>query len=246
MKNRIIIGFTNFWNNKKNKIIIIAIAIVLLILVLLLVFSKKFKDNRFALNSIYDVYPEEVRELYANIVSVSCNGDLRLDVKLNDKKTDIHDMNKNNLLDYLFSYLDKNNMLTDTIDGMLINNTGKKLFYGNINLLNSIKNYQYGDYIYDSDGNVVTRKKNTCVSTYNHVSHLYGYSWNESELSIDINVAYLKDGLLYNYSDKLLGDYNGDLAKLNDLMTNTSYYRFNYVRDGKKFKLNSVEWKSRS
>ena len=56
----------------------------------------------------------------------------------------------------------------------------------------------------------------------------------------------MKDGILYNYNNKKLGEYDGDVSKLSKLTEDTSYYRVNYVKDNDKFKLVSVEWKNRS
>ena len=63
---------------------------------------------------------------------------------------------------------------------------------------------------------------------------------------MDVNVAYLKDGILYNYDNQNLGEYDGDATKLAELTENTSYFRFNYGKDGDTFKLLSIEWKHRT
>jgi hypothetical protein len=77
------------------------------------------------------------------------------------------------------------------------------------------------------------------------VLHLYGYSGTK-ELSIDVNVAYLKDGVLYDYNDKMLGEYDGDVTKLPKLTSDVSYYRLNYVNKNGNLKLTSIEWKNKS
>ena len=230
---------------KKYKTIAIIVAVVILIVIIILVFFKK-EDERFALNEIYDVYPEEVRTLYTNIVDSSCQGDLHLDIKLDAEETKINSLKTENLLDYLFSNIDKNEGLTDSIDKELISKKEKELFTSSPDLISKINNYQHGNYIYSVSGDKITRKKKACETDIKYVSFLYGYSWNKNELSMDVNISYQKDNMLYDLAGKELGAYNGDVTKLFELTKATTYYRFNYIKDGSNFKLDSVIWMSRS
>lgn len=242
---KIITFIANFWRkNIVNKIIMIAVLVIIIVLILLCVFRKEVE--KFALNEFYDVYPEEVRKLYTNIVEVSCTGDLHLDIKVDDKATPVDKLNKNTLLDYLFNNIDKNGGLTDKIDVGFIKRRQKELFNLSSDLTEAIKDYQHGDYVYNVNGNSVTRKKSECKSDIKYVTFLYGYSWNKDLLSMDVNISYQKGDMLYDLNDKELGNYDGDVSKLFNLTKTTSYYRFNYVKRGNDFELDSVSWLNRS
>ena len=231
---------------KNIKIISIIITVIIVVsLILLIVFKRR--AEKFALNEIYDVYPEEVRALYANMVSVSCGGDWHLDINTDGGVRSITNLDKKNLVDYLFSYLDKQGALEDTINMNVFEAAQKTLLDGDISLEDVINKYQYGDYQYTVvKRNIVRTKKGECKNDPKMVLHLYGYFWKDNKLSMDVNTAYLKDGVLYNYKDQKLGEYDGDVSKLQSLTENTSYYRFNFIKDGGKYKLTSVEWKNRT
>ena len=243
--NKMINIFREIFSKRKNIVIAIVCFIVLLAVVLILKFGK-FGNGGFVLDQIYDVYPKDVRDLYSNVVEVSCYGDLHFDIELDGGEKKINDINKNNLIDYLFSNLSKNDLLTDNIEEELFNKTEKKLFLDSKNLINEIKDYNYNGYIYNYDKGMITRKKSECNSDIKNILHLYGYSHNKKELSIDINVAYLKDGKLFDLNNHELGEYDGDKSKLFELTQSTSYYRLNYVKRNGIFKLSSIEWKSRT
>ena len=237
--------FPKLWNkDKKNKIILLVGVLLLIIVVLLIAFRKKLP--RFALNEFYDVYPEEVRALYSNLVEVSCEGDLHLDIKIDEKATSVEKLSKETLLDYVFSNIDKNEGLSDEISKNVINARVKNLFSSNVDLDSAIKNYQHGEYVYNLEGNMVKREKKECASDIKYVTFLYGYSWNKSVLSMDVNISYQKGDTLYDLNDKELGKYDGDVSKLFNLTKEVSYYRFNYIKSGSYYKLDSVEWLNRS
>ena len=234
----------NFLSSKINLIISIIVLVIIIGLILFFMLGKK--DERFALNELYDYFPEDVRKLYSNLVSVGCNGDLHFNIEVGKGKVDIEKLDRRNLLDYMFSYLDKNDFLNDKIDDSVFKNAERDLFDGNLDLLDDIKDYNYGEYTYNLSMGKVTRKKNQCeVMEKQPVLHLYGYSGTK-ELSIDVNVAYLKDGILYDYNDQKLGEYDGDVTKLPKLTSDVSYYRLNYVNKNGKLKLTSIEWKNKS
>ena len=232
--------------NKKIYLYIGGIVLLIIVIVIILFLIPRNNDNTLALDKIYDVYPEEVRELYHNMVSIDCRGDISFNIEIDKEPTEISKLDKSILLDYLFSYMDKNELLNDNVEISDIKKIEEKLFYDNLNLTNYIKSYDYNGYSYDIKNNKLTKKKTACNSNIKNVLFLYGYFWNDNQLSIDINVAYLKDGILYDHKDEVLGEYDGsDLTKLSELTSETSYYRVNYVKDNKQFKLYSVEWKNR-
>ena len=225
-------GIKRFLSNKTNRIT----AIIL----------QGRSKERFVLDHIYDVYPEEVRKLYSNFVDASCNGDLHFDITIDAGEVKLDKLDKNNLLDYLFSNLDKEGVLKDGIEPNEIKSAEKKLFADYLNLNKDLDSFNYKESTYKLTDGKYKKTKNECTSDTKNILHLYGYFWNKDVLSIDINVAYLKDGKLYNYDNEELGDYDGDTTKLSNLTEHTSYYRVNYTKDGGILKLSSVEWKHRS
>lgn len=236
-----------FFSNKWNIIaLMVIIVIILIILFSVLFLGRDNGKNKFALSAIYDVYPEDVKNLYSNVVSVNCSGDLLLDIDLGVGKVSVDKLSNSNKLDYLFSYLAKQDKLSDKFDVNVVKEASKNLFSKEIDLVDAINNYQNVDYTYSIKGNQVVREQKKCtVSKIKYVSHLYGFSNNEKILSVDINIGYTKDGVLYDMADKELGKYNGEVEKLEDLFGPNSYYRFNYIKDGDIFKLDSVEWNNR-
>ena len=228
---------------KRNITIIIIICVILS---LILVILKTTRDNRFALDRIYDVLPDEVKNLYINMVNVSCNGDIHFDVKIDEGPLDINNMNKQDLLNYLFSYLDKKELLDDKLTTEIINKTEEDLFINKLDLINDIKDYQYNNYIYNINNNKIVRKYSKCIpNDKQYVAHAFGYFHDEKNISIDMNVAYVKDDNLYDYNDKLLGKYTGIKSELSKLTESTSYYRVSYTKDNGRYKLTSIEWLNR-
>lgn len=236
----------DFFKEKKNVITLVVVIVLILVVVLVAVLTTREEKVRFTLNSIYDVYPEEVRELYTNMVSVSCIGDLYLDLEVDKEATNVENMEATNLLDYLFSYLDKEEKLKNNMDAKVVSDASYLLFYGDLNLTSKVVNYPYGEYVYTLKDGVITREKKECISNVQYVSQLYGYSYNENLLSVDVNMGYLKDGYLYDFEDKSLGAYDGKVEKLAELYAGNSFYRYNFVKDGSDYKLTSVEWLNKS
>ena len=99
--NKIVDKVKHFFSDRKNVITVaVVLGVIVLVVIIALIFGRN-RNNKFALNEIYDVYPEEVRNLYANIVSVSCYGDLYFDVMLDADATKVSELSKNNLMDYM-------------------------------------------------------------------------------------------------------------------------------------------------
>ena len=235
--------------SKKSNIVVALITVIALIaiIVCIVIFASKKIKEKFALNEIYKVYPDEVKALYSNVVDVSCNGDLHFDIKVDAGEVKLENMNRDDLLTYIFSYMDKNDLLTDKIDNKTFNDTEAKLFDKKLNLINDVNSYPYKEYVYSHDNDKITRKKGECKTTTKNISHLHGYFWDKNLLSVDIDVAYLKEGNLYTFDDKKLGEYNGkDASKLSNLMQEASYYRINFTKDDNNYKLVSIEWKRKS
>ena len=60
--------------------IIFGISIFIFILALIIHFENKHRE--YILDSIYDVYPSEVKEIYRYLVGAGCNGDIYFKVEL--------------------------------------------------------------------------------------------------------------------------------------------------------------------
>lgn len=233
-----------FFSNKQNKVTVIVVVIVVILVVLVALLFKREKE-KFVLNEIYDVYPEEVRELYSNMVSISCNGDLYIDVKLDSGVLKVENIDRNKLMNYMFSYLDKNNLLEDEMNVKIIQNTANDLFASKINFDDLVNNFSYDGYIYTVSNNIIKRKSSECVEEKEYVSNLFGYSYNSNELSIDVEIGYMEDGNLFDLTGKKLGEYDGDVSKLRELFKTSPHYRYNFVLNNKTYKLTSIELKSR-
>lgn len=233
--------------SKKSNIVSFVVVVSIIVILFIVILLTKNKDDKFALNPMYDVYPEQVRELYANMVEVSCYGDLYFDIELDKGEINVSDISKNNLIDYMLSHLDKDDKLVKEFKPIILKNTAKRLFYGEIDLLGQFNSYGYGGYAYTIDGDLVTRKEQECVADKKYITHLYGYSESDDrlKLSIDVNIGYLIDDILYDLNDKKLGKYDGDMKKLRDLFNTSPYYRLNYVNNEDALKLYSVELNSK-
>lgn len=244
---------TIFFKKKSNIAVVLIISIaILILLVYLIFFINNENKKKFALSSIYDVYPEEVRELYANLVSVSCKGDLYLPIELDEETaTLVVDLNKTTLLDYVFSYLDKNDLLDEgKIKKNVFNATINKLIADNLeyDLIDYVDEYVYGNYIYtyDEDEKIIKRESSEeCVGDKDYFSQLYGYSYTKKTLSMDINIGYIDDGDLYNLKGEKLGEFK-NVFNAQKLFKTNSYYRYNYIKENGEYKLKSVRWMSRT
>ena len=228
-----------FFKNRINAIIVVIVLVVLIVIFLVSSISANKRKSMLSGNE-YDMYSSEVERVYANMNDVSCNGALYFKIEADKGPAMVSYIDKNNLLDYLFSNLDKNGELTDKFSKSLITKTEKELFVDKLNLVKEIKNYQYGDYVYNKRGTKIVRKKQECVSSNNYVSYLYGYSLDKNELHMDVNFGYVKEEVLYDLNNKNIGKYdkNENVANLFD---NSPYYHFVYVKKGGLFKLKSIE-----
>ena len=231
----------------KNKIVIISIAVVIIIIAILVLLLNKDDDNEFMLDPIYDVYPEEVRELYSNTIYVSCTGDLYLGIDDDSDEVLIENIDKQYMINYLFSHLDKRNKLNNNTTVAMLEDTENKLFNKKLDLVQYINDFEYDEYVYNIKDNMLVRKKSKCESDIRYVSRLYGYSFGTEVLSMDVNIGYLKNGILYDLNDNKLGNYDGvNMEKLNELFKDTSYYRYNYIKKDDDYKLKSVRLKLRT
>lgn len=225
------------WKKCNKTIIIVFIIILLLSFVIIIVRVNK---NKLPFDKIESVKLEDVETLYKNINAVSCIDGLYLGIE-EGKEIKANELDNVVLLNYLFRFLERNELLDDKINESIITKNAEILFYGvNESIFNDINNFQYGDYLYTIKKNQITRKKKECSSDDVYVSRLFGYTNNEQELSMDVDIGKLVDGILYDMEGNKLGNYDGEEIKLIGLFSGAPFYRYNYVKINGTYKLKSV------
>lgn len=235
---------TIFKQNWKKFLIVIVLILSLWLIITRL--TKKGSSAKYVLDEIYSVYPEEVTELYQNILDVSCNGDLNFDISISGPPTLIKDVNSNILATYVISYLDKNDLYEDGMNYSQFVDAEKRLFNTDSDLLSKVASFQYGDYRYMHMGDKIIRQENACVKgDYEDFMHLYSYSYNKNYLSVYVAYGRVKDGIIYNDSGVRLSNYN-DSVNLDDAMIEASYYVFKFIKDDSKYKLHSIQHLSKA
>ena len=64
-------------------------------------------------------------------------------------------------------------------------------------------------------------------------------------MSIDVNIGYSIEGILYDMEDTELGDYDGNPGNIKEMFIASPYYRFNYIKMNNRYRLDSVEFNIR-
>ena len=236
----------NIFKKKQNVItlgIVLGVLIVFLIIVIFIV--NRQEKKKYELDKFYSVYPEDIKVVYSYLTDISCTGAMHFDVKLDGEEYLVSDWNNTELLNYTFSYIDKYAILMDKIKVEHIEEAIDLLFVDKPFDLDDIKNYSYDDYVYTYKDDTLERKEKKCSSEIRYVSDLYGYSYTTNMLSVDVNMGYEKDGILYDLSGNKLGKYSDKASDRRNLFVNNSYYKFNYVNDNGTYKIYSVEWKNK-
>ena len=235
---KIKLEFENLKQDKKKLAIVcggvVAFVIILIILITVL--------NRYPINKIGKITDADVKELYSNTTEISCTGDLHFDIYSTDEYVPVEEIRNSNLINYLFKYLDRNNLLNDNLTKKIVDQATYKLFYGKIKLFDSIVNFQYGEYLYNTEGNKVVRRKMTCSEDetvfYNNYSD---YSIKDNELLVDIHMGYAKLGNLYDLDNEKLGKFVGDKSNFDEAFKTKTYYRIHYVKSKGELKVKGIE-----
>ena len=235
-----------FFSDKKTKIIFPLAILSLTIIITIIKFLPSI-TGVVETEKIKDIQVDDAKKLYENTTSVSCSGDLHFDEIVEyDKEYKVKDIDKTTLLNYLFSNLDKQDKLSNEMKKDLITDTAKSLFNDNLDLLSAVEGYQYRNYVYHVTKDSITRRtKKECTSEYNYKNYMYGYSWNSDILSIDINIGYVKDNILYNIDDTEIGKYDAN-EDITIALDTKYFYRLNYVKKDSTLKLDSISIISRS
>lgn len=230
--------------SQKNMIIaVVIIVLITLVIAISLTALKKEEDKNNVLNKIVDVSPDDIQIIYRNTTYISCEGDLFLNIKLDSGKINVDQLEDKVLINYVFSLMEKDGLLNFEMDEEIFIESFHKLIDADIDLLSKIKDYKYGEYTYNYNKkkNIITRKETgECTSEISYYSEIYGYTFNENLLSVDINIGYIKDDNLYGLDHTLLGEYTQDYS-ITHLFEKSPYYRYNFTKKDGYYKLNSVE-----
>ena len=203
-------------SNKKRIILLISLFVIIVISLLIIVFN----NNQNKEEKIKIVNYKEAEKLYQ---------------ESNNKCTDIQDENDSLLLYLIFSKLDKDNKLSNSISYEEYENTAKTILKTD-DIPQAINNYLYDGYSYTLNNNEITREKTECTEKY--VSKIYGYSNNNDTLSLYISSGYVKDGKVYNLEGIEIGDY--DKNKINKILDSGTIKIYNYKNENGKYILQNI------
>ena len=204
-------------NNKKKLIIFIGILIILIIIVvLIIVFNNQNKEEKIKI-----VNYKEAEKLYQ---------------ESNSKCTDITNENDSLLLYLIFSELDKESKLSDSIPYDEYENIAKTILKTD-DIPSKINNYLYDGYSYTLEENKITREKSECEEKY--VSKIYGYSNDNNTLSLYISSGCVKEEKVYNLEGIEIGDY--DKNKINKILDSGTIKIYNYKNENGKYILQNIK-----
>ena len=202
---------------KRRKIIILLISLLVIIVISLLIIVFNNKEDK---EKIKIVNYKEAEKLYQ---------------ESNNKCTDIQDENDSLLLYLIFSKLDKESKLSNSIPYDEYKNIAKTILKTD-DIPAKINNYLYDGYSYTLEDNKITREKSECEEKY--VSKIYGYSNNNDTLSLYISSGYVKDGKVYNLEDIEIGNYDKDT--INKILDSGTIKIYNYQNKNGSYILDSI------
>ena len=203
-------------SNKKRIILLVSLLVIIVIsLLIVIVFNNKDKEEKIKI-----VNYKEAEKLYQ---------------ESNNKCTDIQDENDSLLLYLIFSKLDKESKLSDSIPYDEYENAAKTILKTD-DIPSKINNYLYDGYSYTLEENKITRTKTECEEKY--VSKIYGYSNDNNTLSLYISSGYVKDGKVYNLEGIEIGDY--DKNKINKILDSGTIKIYNYKNENGNYILDNI------
>ena len=202
-------------SNKKKIILLISLLVIIVISLLIIVFNNKEDKEKIKI-----VNYKEAEKLYQ---------------ESNNKCTDIQDENDSLLLYLIFSKLDKESKLSDSIPYDEYENIAKTILKTD-DIPSKINNYLYDGYSYTLEENKITRTKTECEEKY--VSKIYGYSNDNNTLSLYISSGYVKDGKVYNLEGIEIGGY--DKNKINKILDSGTIKIYNYKNENGKYILQNI------
>ena len=203
-------------SNKKRIILLISLLVIIVISLLIVIFN----NNQNKEEKIKIVNYKEAEKLYE---------------ESNNKCTDIQDENDSLLLYLIFSKLDKESKLSDSIPYDEYENVAKTILKTD-DIPSKINNYLYDGYSYTLNNDEIIREKSECEEKY--VSKIYGYSNNNDTLSLYISSGYVKDGKVYNLSGDEIGDYDKDT--INKILDDGTIKIYNYQNKNGNYILDNI------
>lgn len=213
-------------NNKKSiKYVVACVAVLVVIVVLGFFIYNKFikKDEKVI------VKHGTVDKLYDVVKVTKCS---------NIGGVGEEDFSQDTLLYVIFQQLAKDEKLSDEISLGDFKKSAKKVLGDDKVVPQDFSNYAYDGYSYTLSDNVITRTQGIC-SDKEYKSKLYGYTFSDDELIVNVKVGYVKDGKLYNVNDEELADY--DEEKENTQMDLSTSRIYTYSKNGNNYYLKSVK-----
>ena len=201
---------------KKKLILFIGILIIIIIIVVLIIIVLNNKDKE----KIEIVNYKDAEKLYQ---------------ESNNKCTDTTDEKDSLILYLIFSKLDKDNKLSDSIPYDEYENIAKTILKTD-DIPSKINNYLYDGYSYTLEENKITREKSECEERY--VSKIYGYSNDNDTLSLYISSGYIKNRKVYNLEGIEIGNYDKDT--INKILDSGTIKIYNYQNKNGSYILDSI------
>ena len=98
--------------------------------------------------------------------------------------------------------------------------------------------FTFGNFEYKLSNNQITRTKtNDCDIKY--ISKLFGYSYNEEGITVDVKFAYIKEGKAYTLDNKEIGNYEKE--NQNKILDSGTTKTFIYEKDKNNYYLNKIK-----
>ena len=207
----------------KNKKVTIAVAVIIIVIIILLAFVLIKKDDSDELAQKETVKHDVVDTLYENIMADECTtlGNVN---------------NENDAIIYMaFSMMKNDKILNDSINVESYNKAIRTVA-GNKDV--TFNEFVYGGYRYTLFSDKIIREKTDSCDT-KYVSKLFGYSYSDDQLLVDVKFGYIKDDKVYNLASEEIGDYSEDT--LNGVLDKGTVKTFVYDKSNKSYYLNSVK-----
>lgn len=227
--------------NKKNSKILLAVLVVVVICTLLLVVLKSIKkeEEKESIDTkIVQVIPQDVRKIYRILTSNECYVDFNFEFK-NDLKIKTTDMNDDIILTIIFNNLKENNKLSNNLTKEEYLSSAKEILGSNFNAPNTFTNFKHNDYAYTLTENNITKTKADCNSSKEYKTVLYSYSYNQDNLSVYINYAYIENDNVYDLDKNYIAKYSSE--EMENIMGKATSYIYNFKKENKNYYLTSVE-----
>lgn len=223
----------------KNKAFI-TFAIALCVLVIASITLTILKKNSIIAEKneekIENVETDEVNNLYKVLSSVNCEENLVWDFN-NAGIISAKDINNDLKIQIILSKLDNESLLNESTNISLFNEYSLKMFNELVTLESNSIDFNGKSYLIDQEKTTITDSTECASSKY--ISILFGYSYNEDELSVDVAIAEIKNDELYNIDGEYIGK-NDD--KYQEVLRNSTIYRYGFKLNNNNYYLDNVTY----